>query len=378
MPATIPATLSEITPDWLTKTLRGSGLLSKSSVMSIDYEVIGEERGFTGVVGRVQLQYDQPEPAAPQSIIAKLPFATRTIDSSYRQAQAQDAVLERRYVERCQREATFYREVAPTTPLAPHAYAALTEPDDNRLLLLLEDLSEGEPGDALIGCSVDQARVVIDEIASHHAHWWQHPTLAEMPWLSPWANDPQASAARFRGQIDPVLKRFGDRIPVRVQSVIRHLPDHYADILAALTGSPSTMIHADLHLDNVIFLRYPSGQSAKVIDWQSVSRGLAAVDLATFIVGSLDAPTRRAAEIDLLRRYHDTISDAGVTNYSFDQLLTDMRRALLWQLAGTVGWLARVDLSTLEGRELALVEAIFAKGRVFAAVLDYAPSMPMS
>jgi hypothetical protein len=378
MSQSIPATLSEMTPTWLTGTLREAGAITQASVTSVEAEVVGEERGFTGVVGRLRLRFDQHEPDAPQSIIAKLPLAARTVTSSYRETQSQDAALERRYVDRSVREATFYRDIAPTTPLAPRAYAALSDPDDNRLLLLLEDLSDGEPGDALVGCSAEQARVVVAGIAAHHARWWRHPALAQLSWLPAWANDPAASAARFRGQIERVLRRYGDRIPQGVQDIIVRLPEHYASILAALNGPPATMIHADLHLDNIMFMPGPGGQTAKVIDWQGVSRGLAVVDLAMFIVGSLDVPSRRAVEGGLLRHYHDIISNAGVSDYSYDQLLADLRLAVLWQLAGTVGWLARVDLATLDGRERALVEAIFTDGRIFAAVQDHEPSLPMS
>jgi hypothetical protein len=51
----IPTTLSEITPAWLTWTLRDAGVIAGSTVTSVNAKVIGEERGFTGVVARLYL-----------------------------------------------------------------------------------------------------------------------------------------------------------------------------------------------------------------------------------------------------------------------------------------------------------------------------------
>jgi hypothetical protein len=60
----------------------------------------------------------------------------------------------------------------------------------------------------------------------------------------------------------------------------------------------------------------------------------------------------------------------GVAGYSFQQFLDNCRLALLWQLAGTVGWLSSADLDRLGGRELALVEAALGDGKLLAALQE--------
>ena len=55
----------------------------------------------------------------------------------------------------------------------------------------------------------------------------------------------------------------------------------------------------------------------KVIDRQSVARGRGAMDLALFLFGSLKTTTRRAAEGNLLQRYHELLVVGGVTGYAF-------------------------------------------------------------
>jgi len=233
------------------------------------------------------------------------------------------------------------------------------------MLLLLEDLSAGELGDALLGCTVERAAGVIDRLAAFHAHWWGR---ANHGWLPSWVGDPAERAARFRRQLDIVLDRYGERFPPVFAELARELANGYEPILRALAVSPTTVIHGDLHLDNLIF----TGDGVVLLDSQGVAVGPAIVDLGLFIVSSLSVADRRAAEMDLLARYHRALVAGGVGNYSLDDLIADYRRSLVWQLAGITGWLARVELMSLEGRERAFVEALFDPGQVVAACRDHA------
>ncbi|HMM42882.1 MAG TPA: hypothetical protein PKA95_13360 [Thermomicrobiales bacterium] len=77
------------------------------------------------------------------------------------------------------------------------------------------------------------------------------------------------------------------------------------------------------------------------------------------------------AELELMELYLATLGEGGVLDYGIDELRYHERLALLWQLGGTVGWLARTTGTTPEGRERALIDAIFDPGRLFAALKDH-------
>jgi len=362
MPA-IPAGPSELTSDWLTAALRASGVIQAGAVSNLTTEIIGADRGFTGVVARVNLTYDQPAPDAPSSLVAKLPLAEPD-GSSYRDAQ-QVSPEQMQYVEWCAREVRFYQDLASGIALMPVSYGGWVDAENERIVLLLEDLSGGDAGDALLGCSIDRVEIVIDRLASFHARWWgQAPA-----WLPRWGGDLRGRAERFRGQLSQVLDRHRDRIPEATAALSLELAQRYESVLRRLALRPVTVIHGDLHLDNLIFT---GDDGVALIDWQNVSAGPAIVDLGLFIVGALSVDDRRTAEMDLLARYHLTLESSGVRDYSFADLVADYRRSLVWQLAGITGWLARVDLASLEGRERALVEALFTPGQVFAACHDHA------
>ena len=55
----VPATPEEVTPEWLTAVLTQAGALHEGRVIAAHWERVGEEYGFTGVVGRVELRYEE-------------------------------------------------------------------------------------------------------------------------------------------------------------------------------------------------------------------------------------------------------------------------------------------------------------------------------
>ena len=95
------------------------------------------------------------------------------------------------------------------------------------------------------------------------------------------------------------------------------------------------------------------------------------VDLTLLVFGSLAVEERRAAGDGLLASYHAMLVEHGVSGYTLDDLRVHCRLALLWNLAGTVGWLSSARVADLVGRERALVEAALSDGRLVSALSDY-------
>jgi len=370
----LPAAPEEIDPAWLTTALRAAGALRRGRVAAVDWEAIGEERGFTGVVVRLRPRYadDEPSENPPPTLVAKLPTAARRAPSAYPAAHRVDAAAGRRHDERCAREVCFYRELAPVveTPV-PRAFFAAADAVTGRVLLLLEDLAAARPGDVLRGCSPDEAARVLDAVAPLHARWWGRRDPDPFPWLPRWGSDPAARQERYAGQVGPFLERFGGRLPAAIRELVERLRTRYAAVLTALDMAPAAVIHADLHLDNVAFNPQGAGSPAVVLDWQGVARGAAAVDVAGFVFGSLAPDERRAAEEELLRRYHTRLVEQGVGGYPLARLREDSGLALLALLARTVGWLVGADPDRLVGRERELTEAVIGDGRLVAALLDH-------
>jgi aminoglycoside/choline kinase family phosphotransferase len=350
---------------------RENSILTDGAVVGVQIDIIGQDRGFTGVIVRVRLQYSGHQENAPSSVVVKIPTAIRDTPSAYRTSQEKEVTAARRYFERCVREVAFYQQIAPLSALpVPRLYYGATDEETGRVILVLEDLHSVRLGDALGGCSTSEAALVVEQLAHFHAQWWNHPPLSTFPWLPLWGRDTHIAQKRYVECIDPFLRRFGSRVPRRIRGVIDALATSYGAVRERLKLAPTTMIHADLHLDNLLFSPPEEESGVILLDWQSVARGRGALDLGLFLFGSLDTPTRRAVEGDLFWRYHDLLVAGGVTGYDFSQLVEDCQWVLLWLLGAKVVWLGSIEMESLSGRELALVDGSLTE-ESFAALLDH-------
>lgn len=366
----VPGGPDEITPAWLTDVLRESGQLPRGRVSALVAETIGADRGFTGVIARLRPDYRGlgPGEAPPAWLVAKLPTAKREVASAYRATHSHDAAISRRFYQRCTREVAFYRDLAMVGDATPQLYYAATDPDRQRIVLLLEDLAGARAGDGLAGCTPTEARAIIEAVAPLHARMWQRRVPG---WIPPLVTDPQANQDRYASWVGPFLDRYGDQLPAPVRRLVAQLRTGYGAVLAELRRSPTTVIHGDLHLDNVLFDPPDARRRAVLLDWQGVSCGPAAIDVAEVVFGSLPVDDRRAAEGDLRQRYIGLLAGHGVDDYPVERLHRDLRLALLCQVAGRVGWLATAEPDQLSGREQALVAAAFGDGRLAAALDDH-------
>jgi Ser/Thr protein kinase RdoA (MazF antagonist) len=209
---------------------------------------------------------------------------------------------------------------------------------------------------------------VIDQVASFHARWWGQPALASG--FPVGGRDPRKRQERYAAHVDLFMERCGDRLPHGISDVLERLRSRLAEVARALHARQKTLIHADLHLDNLLFDARGDERSVTVLDWQTVSIGAPAWDVALFLFASLSVDDRRTAENELFERYVDLLSSHGVREFSSEDLRLDCGLASLLVLAGTVGWLATVDRDA-SARERALQDAVLSDGRLFTAVIDH-------
>ena len=360
----IPETPDGLTPEWLTAALLESGVLAGGRVVGARWDRVGEEYGFTGVVIRVELEYEPAGDDLPGSLIAKLPLAQDDEASGYRLLQERDPERRRRYYGRCAREELFYRVVG--ADVAPRRY--YSDADGERVVLLLEDLRGGRQGDVLAGCSIDDAALVLEELARFHARWWGE--RAPRNGFGRLTRDGRQWQDRYERQVETFLERHEGRAPAEVSTLASRLQPRLAEVAETLYGRPRALTHGDLHLDNVLFDARGPG-SVAVLDWQTVAVGTPAWDVTLFVVDSLSVEDRRAAEAELRDRYLAALAVEGVCDYSHEDLRLECGLSLLLLLAGTVGWLANLDATELTGRERALYEQALGDGRLAAALVDH-------
>ena len=294
---------------------------------------LGAESGFASRLFRVEIETGRE----PAQVVCKL-------------ASGEAAV----------REAAFYREVGNEAGIrVPRCYHIEEDRRSGTACLVLEDLDEARFVDAFAGCSPVETQQVVDALAGLHAFWWRPG--GRLPWAPSFPVD--HAIDRLPARWTSFLDRHGDAVPPDVRAATDLVTDRHRALLQPLS-EPLTLLHSDLHLDNIAF----DGEEVVLFDWQRACLGHPAADLALFLVGSLSVARRQQAETQLLGRYHERFMTGanGLTRASLDQAY---RTAVLRWWLGTVNGLGREDAGGLGGRELRL--ATTGVERWSAAVQDH-------
>jgi hypothetical protein len=222
-------------------------------------------------------------------------------------------------------EVAFYRDLAHTVDVSrPHCYLAALESGTANVVLVMEDLTPAEQGDQIIGCSVEQATMAIDEAVRLHGPRWGDPTLKDLAWLD-----------RSQGALTSLLGLMWDGFVDRYRATLDDVTIEAgsklvgsADRLRAPAPAALTPVHSDYRLDNMLF--HPDATSTRpltVVDWQTVQLGVGASDVAYFLGNAFDAAVRRQSEESLVQRYHEGLLGYGVTGYSAEECWDDYRRS---------------------------------------------------
>ncbi|WP_458163954.1 phosphotransferase [Kribbella sp. WER1] len=168
----------------------------------------------------------------------------------------------------------FYREIAPYVGVrVPECYQAESGPDGT--LLVLEDLSAWTPGaDPAAGAR-----------ALHGLHdRWTGQAPERWPWLRPvGAGDDLVAdlydrtwpALATRRDLSAPVREFGERLVGKVVQAER----------AVATVGALTLVHGDASAQNL--RTSPAGEVA-FLDWEDVSAAPGVLDLAWFMVSSVD------------------------------------------------------------------------------------------
>lgn len=356
----IPTTTPEVTAAWLTEVLHASGTLpAATTVTAVAADEAGAGIGFMGEVGRLALTFDGDAGSCPATMMAKFPTASPEIKAMMRPTRVYE------------REHRFYGELAgETTVRTPEIYHVTCNTSDDEsvdedYVLLMEDLGGLTLGDQAAGVSLDQARAAVVGLAEHHARFWDGEGLEDASFV-PIINGPlnksgqaiydaslpgfkEVFAAALRPEMEPFAEAYGKNHP------------RLLDLFAAM---PRTLVHFDYRADNLFF---EDDGTVVVIDWQSISQGGGAADVAYFISQNLPVDVRREHEDALLADYHRTLLANGVTNYSYEQFFEDYRVGVIY------GWIIPVfAVGTLDAsseRAMALWTAVIERSQ--AAIFDH-------
>jgi thiamine kinase-like enzyme len=331
----VPQTINEVTPGWLTKALQSNDLFQGLEVIDLKKEFIGTDFGFASTIARLKPTYSYNEVKAPSTIVVKLTAFSEDVDRSLKLR------------EKNRREAAFYREIGQNVGIRiPYCFYSAHAESSSRIVLLLEDLEPVHFGDVEKGCSEDEAGQVMDKLANLHAQWWNDPRLKDYDWLSEFTT----SLDRFFERRNIFLERFASDISDDIREFTLSIGPDCLKVFGCLEEIPTTLVHVDMHLDNIAFST--SDSEIILFDWQGVAKGRGAIDVGAFLSSSFG----KSQQLKLIERYHAGLINRGVLDYSQEQCKIDCRVAMLRWWIGTVCGLGSEFASTWKGRQARLTK----------------------
>ncbi|WP_019929136.1 phosphotransferase family protein [Nocardia sp. BMG111209] len=306
VPPALPADPGQLTAEWLESVL---GV----EISSVRVDAVGT--GQTGATYRITPVYAGPE-SGPHALIAKLP--------------SQRAEVRERVALGYRAEHAFYTTVAGTVAVPlPRVHHCDIARDASEFVLLMSDLHPAVQGDQIRGCTPAEARVAVEALAGLHGPRWCDPA-----WLTfDGAALPRAQGAVARGMgdlarfaLDATLTGLGDRLTAEDRATLTAAADAIEPWLG-IHPDRFCLLHGDYRLDNLLFA--PDASAVTVVDWQTITIGLPARDLAYFLGTGLTPDLCARVEADLVAAYHARLLGYGVTGYPAADGWTDYRLGML-------------------------------------------------
>jgi len=239
------------------------------------------------------------------------------------------------------KEVKFYQHVARSVPAKLPPILAAQSRIGRGSTLVLTDITEvdsmpGNPSDAL---SIDQARLVVEQLAQIHAHFWNGASLAKR---YRWLAGPITCVEDCLGTLLalPLMKRglelAGDAVPKRLHAPALRYARYRRQWMRALALGPKTLVHHDCHPGNLFWTQSQPG----FLDWQLIRLGEGIGDIAYFLATALEPECRRSYEEQLLERYLSCLATHGVQGLDKGQLLQRYRAHLVYPLDAMIATLA--------------------------------------
>ena len=305
--------------DWMQAVLDHAGVSAGATLTDLRFDgYVGT--GQVGSNGRFSLIWSDPT-NRPATVMGKFP-------SRDPEARA-TAFGSTTYIS----EWNFYDKIAPLVRVrAPHCHYVAMNVERQQFCLIMEDLNGSEQADQFAGISVDEAALAVEQAVLLHAPLWGREKLGE---LFPGSIQLEERVAAFSMMYGLFLPTFLERIGPLITEPIAALARDIAPVVgrwAAGSGSPTTAAHNDFRPDNFLFGRQAGAPPLVIVDWQTVGEGNGMSDLGYMIAGSFPAEKRRLEEGALVRSYHDQLTAAGVSGYSWDDCWRDYRFYAPWGL----------------------------------------------
>uniref|UniRef100_K3W7A3 CHK kinase-like domain-containing protein n=1 Tax=Globisporangium ultimum (strain ATCC 200006 / CBS 805.95 / DAOM BR144) TaxID=431595 RepID=K3W7A3_GLOUD len=226
-------------------------------------------------------------------------------------------------------ESKFYAEFADfsSSGSAKLPFAVPAPVFTSNVLIVLERVDAVQTFTCIQGCPSDRISVLVKKLAQLHGRFWDHDGEGL---AVPAGIGSGLTGEAKRSQFPDLWSAYLDDISLgiaekeRLTALCQRLsanPELLESVHDAVEGGPSTLIHGDYHVANILFPIAPSNSTVWLLDWATCGKGNPMRDLAFFFIVSVTEQDRREQESASLRLYHDVMAteNLGVATPTLDE-----------------------------------------------------------
>lgn len=334
--APAPTTAGDVTTGWLTRCLQQAG----HDVEVTDFQAQPIGNGMMAAAQRLTMTFSGEAKTAPKTLVLK--YAPDG-EASRRTGRLGFGFAGRPGF--YEQEVRFYRDLAPKLEVrVPRSYAQWIAPECDQFILLLEDIAPASPGDEFAALQPAQLHGAMINLAGLHAPLWNGPFPAGDNLLKPPTVE---EGLRYQRIVARNIEHFRSALEIEPGSATDRVLSRFverADRWWVSAGRPQSLVHGDHRPDNMLLPTHGDGRPV-VVDWQTVSVAHTGRDLGGFLGASTPTDVRREHQDDLLRTYHARLTELGVTGYSAEDCLQDLRLGAFHGLQNNVSIARAVDMN---------------------------------
>ena len=305
-----------VSKEWLTRTLIQNGFLTSGEVIGVEQKKSRLGGPLTSKFLDVEVKYSTSSRGeCPTSCLAKIGKPG--------------------WFANAKREAQFYEQVVggDKSESLLESYGTSTSEQEQSAIILLKDMGDdGVYGEWPVPPAIEDSERAVRLLARVHANWWESSILGSEGFerqSEKWIDEVFGLRRTF---YEGFSIRMGDRLSAARRALIEKILDQYPALLKqrANETSTQTLIHADSHFGNFLFLNDKT-RPPILIDWQSWRIGFGASDLAYMLGLSWSLERRQRYEKDLLKTYLGELH-LNQVEYGFEDLWYDYRFDMIAQL----------------------------------------------
>jgi hypothetical protein len=245
-------------------------------------------------------------------------------------------VVKREGAQAVERALRFHRAVGlQVGGSVPACLGGLVNSESDTGVLLLEDVAPAVQGDVLARCTHLQALAAVRSLARVHAASWD--TIGDSAGGVPHWKARAMASDQWAERLSAAADRFPEILTAPSVDMLRELPRRVEQAIESLQVGPTSWIHGDMHLDNVLFR--PDG-TAVLLDWSGAVIGPPAVDLVRLLTERVNGDDRDALVSEQISTYAVELA-IGEATVMIEDLWDALSNGLALLIQGAVAWAAR-------------------------------------